>query len=130
MDYSIGYGWEFVDAKGQPVDSSFFANGVTVEGQELNLLKLSAPDKGNFPMRIRCVTVVDRRQQEPEEERKPPRKYESEYAALYIKREDGTVTEPDPSKETPDCEFQHALLLRSKAVAKDQQETPIVQVLV
>nr|CDS23619.1 basement membrane specific heparan sulfate [Echinococcus granulosus] len=103
--YAIVYGWEFRDASGNAVDSSFFANAVNIESHgSLRLSGLSAPSTGRFPMRIRCYATLARRLPTEDREVLRPRYYTSEYVGLLIVREDGTVTAPEPGQPEPDLQ--------------------------
>lgn len=99
--YSVVYGWQFADAYGYPVDSSFFAEFISTDAAGgLQLTSLSAPDHGNFPMKIRCEAYLATRLATGD--LGATRTYTSDYITLSIKRPDGSETEPDPSKPIPD----------------------------
>lgn len=103
--YAIVYGWEFKDASGDAVDSSFFAKAVNVEPfGSLKLSGLSAPPTGRFPMRIRCYATLARRLPASTTDVLQPRYYTSDYVGLLIVRNDGTVTGPQPGQPELDCE--------------------------
>lgn len=103
--YAIVYGWEFRDAAGDAVDSSFFANAVNIEPfGSLKLSGLSAPPTGRFPMRIRCYATLARRLVATETEVLQPKFYTSDYVGLLIVRDDGTVTGPQAGQLEPDLQ--------------------------
>ncbi|VDL90092.1 unnamed protein product [Schistocephalus solidus] len=103
--YSVCYGWEFQDASGRAVDSSYFAQSINAQTSgELRLAGLTAPTSGRFPMRIRCLAVVEypRDPTAPSKLLQAPQIYKSDFFALYIRRPDGTVTGPRPGEIDPD----------------------------
>ncbi|KAM7540131.1 hypothetical protein Aperf_G00000043161 [Anoplocephala perfoliata] len=103
--YAIVYGWEFRDASGDAVDSSFFAKAVNVEPfGSLKLSGLSAPPTGRFPMRIRCYATLARRLPVSAADVPQPKYYTSDYVGLLIVRDDGTVTGPQPGQPEPDLQ--------------------------
>ncbi|KAM3176703.1 hypothetical protein ACTXT7_005980 [Hymenolepis weldensis] len=103
--YAIVYGWEFRDAAGDAVDSSFFANAVNIEPfGSLKLSGLSAPPSGRFPMRIRCYATLARRLPATETDAPQSKFYTSDYVGLLIARDDGTVTGPQPGQPEPDLQ--------------------------
>ena len=104
--YAIVYGWEFRDATGNAVDSSYFAKAVNIEPHgSLRLSGLSAPTIGRFPMRIRCSATLARRLPVSDRDVPQPRIYTSEYVGLFIVRDDGTITAPQPGQPEPDREL-------------------------
>lgn len=103
--YAIVYGWEFRDAAGDAVDSSFFANAINIEPfGSLKLSGLSAPPTGHFPMRIRCYATLAGRLPATETEVLQPKFYTSDYVGLLIVRDDGTVTGPRSGDLEPDLQ--------------------------
>ncbi|VDN95905.1 unnamed protein product [Rodentolepis nana] len=103
--YAIVYGWEFRDAAGDAVDSSFFANAVNIEPfGSLKLSGLSAPPTGRFPMRIRCYATLAKRLPATETEVLQPKFYTSDYVGFLIVRDDGTVTGPKTGQPEPDLQ--------------------------
>uniref|UniRef100_A0A5K3FB14 Basement membrane proteoglycan n=1 Tax=Mesocestoides corti TaxID=53468 RepID=A0A5K3FB14_MESCO len=109
--YAIVYGWEFRDASGSAVDSSFFANAVNIEPHgSIRLSGLSAPLSGRFPMRIRCYATLAPRLLVDDKAVPQPRFYTSDFVGLLIVRQDGTVTAPLPGQPEPDVQGNRVLV--------------------
>ena len=88
------------------MDSSYFAKAVNIEPHgSLRLSSLAAPATGRFPMRIRCSATLARRLPTSERDVIQPRIYTSDYVGLFIVRDDGTITVPQPGQPEPDREL-------------------------
>ncbi|CAH8492757.1 unnamed protein product [Heterobilharzia americana] len=92
-EYDVVYGWEFADATGRSIDSSLFADSVSIDSSgNLRLRDLVAPNRGNLPFKIRCVAVVSKRPTTPEDKPGPTKSFASDYFGVDVKRSDGTST--------------------------------------
>ncbi|CAH8500157.1 unnamed protein product [Schistosoma curassoni] len=92
-EYDVMYGWEFSDVTGRSVDSSLFANSVSMDSSgNLRLRDLVAPNRGNLPFKIRCTAVVSKRPSIPDEKPSSPKLYTSDYFGMDVRRSDGTST--------------------------------------
>ncbi|CAH8501579.1 unnamed protein product [Schistosoma rodhaini] len=92
-EYDVIYGWEFSDSTGRSVDSSLFADSVSMDSSgNLRLRDLVAPNRGNLPFKIRCTAVVNKRPSIPDEKPTTPKLYTSDYFGVDVRRSDGTST--------------------------------------
>ncbi|TNN16729.1 Basement membrane-specific heparan sulfate proteoglycan core, partial [Schistosoma japonicum] len=95
-EYDVIYGWEFSDATGRSVDSSLFADSVSIDSSgNLRLRDLVAPNHGNLPFKIRCKAIVNKRPITPDEKPTSPKLYTSDYFGVDVRRSDGTSTRTD-----------------------------------